>query len=137
MRYLLFACGSLLLSFIATSIFEIVYGILFSGTRRKKALRDHTYNTVIATEVTKYAERHDDGHYHLLYKFEVDGKTYRRFVELTKDNMPTLPLYYLKNPRAATNQINKLGHFEYTKSLYWCLTGAIFAICCTVAHFFL
>lgn len=126
--YLIYAGIALILAVIATRIFDLFYAVFIAPGRRKRILRDNAYHTVIGTQVTKYAGRDSSGHYHLQYKFEVDGKTYRRFIYVGNDNKTKRPFYYVRNPRAATNQLNQLGNYENTRTLYWILAGVLFVL---------
>lgn len=77
------------------------------------------------------------GYYVALYKYEVDGKEYSKVVSMERfgEFDGTIKLYYGKNPKKATEDINLLGQIEDKKSVkkYACIffTSLIF-ICLVV-----
>ncbi|MGN1306398.1 MAG: hypothetical protein ACI4V3_01865 [Faecousia sp.] len=126
---------ALVLAVFAERLFELFYGLLVAPSKRKKILRDNAYHTVIGTQVTKYASKDSSGDYNLQYKYEVNGKTYRCFICVDKDNCSKRPLYYVKNPRAATDKLNQLGNYENTRVLYWMIACVLFILISLIAPF--
>ena len=79
---------------------SLTYVTLFSWPRpNERKFCRRTGITAIGTQVARYASRDGPGYYHLQYKYEVDGKTYRRFIYVGSDNTNTRPFCYAKPPR--------------------------------------
>ena len=135
MVFVIYAGMALVLAVFAERLFEMFYGVFVAPSKRKKILRDKAYHTVIGTCVTKYPSKDSFGDYHFRYEYEVNGKTYHCYVDAFKDDRSKRPLYYVKNPRAATNQLNQLGNYENTRTLYWMIACVLFILISLIAPF--
>ena len=133
--YLIYAGMALVLAVFAERLFEIFYGLLIAPSKRKKILRDNAYHTVIGTCVTKYPSQDSSGNYRFRYEYEVNGKTYHCYVDAFRDDRSNRPLYYVKNPRAATYRLNQLGHYENTRAMYWMIACVLFVLISLIAPF--
>lgn len=135
MFYLIYAGMALVLAVFAERLFEMFYGVFVAPGKRKRILRDNAFHTVVGTCVTKYPSQDSSGNYNLRYKYEVNGKTYHCYVYSFRDDRSKRSLYYVKNPRAATDQLNQLGNYENTRALYWMIACVLFVLISLIAPF--
>lgn len=134
--YLFLALIAFIAAFIITKIIVFIDLFTFAPFRNKKIISSGDYKIVEAEQITKGATKDDNGYYHLLFKYTVDGKEYKKFIVTQWDNDLTRPMYFHKNPKRAYPAITDLGGIEYPMKITVFLTVVIFLLLSVICVIF-
>ena len=115
--FLVVFCVAALIDYAINAAVLLVTFLFIALPKNRIIRRERSYHTVVAHRCASKVgyDARDGGFY--LYKWEVNGKSFRRLFKLNAYPQPEKVLYYRKNPRGVVDSESKLGVFEYHTEL--------------------